>query len=108
MKTVSYRMDESVLALVDTLKIRGFGTSATDVVKKAIVFAATAKPGAIAEAWVAWLAEAAKEDVVPIVAVPEHEPAVVLTPEPACEVCGDAFAAGNTRFCAAHVPAIED
>ena len=107
-KTVSYRMDESVLALVDTLKIRGFGTSATDVVKKAIVFSATAKPGELAEAWVAWLASGVKEEAAPAVVVKEEAPVVAAEPEPACEVCGDQLAAGNSRFCAAHRPAIED
>ena len=100
MKAVSYRLDESVIAIVDTMKIRGFGVSSTDVVRKAIVYAAGAKPGELAEAWVEWLA---KETVVEQEV--KQEPAA---PEPACEVCGDALASGNTRFCAAHRPAIED
>ena len=100
MKAVSYRLDENVIAIVDTMKIRGFGVSSTDVVRKAIVYAARAKPGELAEAWVEWLA---KEPVVEPAA--KQEPAA---PEPACEVCGDAFASGNTRYCAAHRPAIED
>lgn len=100
MKAVSYRLDDGVIAIVDTMKIRGFGVSSTDVVRKAIVYAAGAKPGELAEAWVEWLE---KESFVEHEA--KQEPAA---PVPACEICGAAFASGNTRFCAEHKPTIED
>ena len=109
MKTVSYRIESDILALIDTWKVRGFGNSATDVVRRAVVVAAGSKPGEWAEAWAEWR----KPDIVvaPVVVeekVVTEEMAEVIeepaAPIPQCEECGDAFAPGNDRFCELHVP----
>ena len=102
MKAVSYRLDDDVLTLIDALRASGFGNSATDVVRRAVVYASHAKPGEWADAWAEWLDSASER--APVAAVV----AVTAVPVEGCEECGEPKAAGNSRFCEAHVPPFED
>ena len=103
MKAVSYRLDDDVLTLIDALRAGGFGNSATDVVRRAVVYASRVKPGEWADAWAEWLDSASER--APVAAVV----AVTAVPtEPACEICGEPMAQGNSRFCEAHIPPMED
>lgn len=106
MKAVSYRLNEDVIALINTLKIRGFGTSSADVVRKAVCFMAASDPGDVAKEWVGWL-DRMNEAAVPepvVVQIVEPQP----IPTPGCVECGAPFAKGNDRFCDAHVPSLDD
>ena len=100
MPHINIRCDDTVIALLERLQHAGFGKSKTEVVLSGLCLLSESTLVDLAKAKMAALERA------PVVAAKES--AVALPPEPACEVCGDAFASGNTRFCAAHRPAIED
>lgn len=97
MKVVGLRFDSEMVSLIDTLKRKGYGLSVTDVVRRAVVFAANATPGEVADAWATHLEEL---QVVP-------EPVTPAATVPGCEECGAPFAPGNSRFCPAHMPSID-
>ena len=110
MKAVSYRLDEDIIALVKSLAVRGFGSSSADVVRKAVCFMAASDPGAVAKAWVDWIASIPEPQAVPAVVVigVEPEPAATVIPEKTCTICECPLDGESDSFCDLHTPDSRD
>jgi len=107
--TLTVRCDNTVMTLLEQLQYAGFGKTKTDIVLAALDLLSESSLIDLAKARMAKLERAAElgKEVVTVVAKPV-EPAAVPEPDPACEVCGEPLAIGNSRYCVAHIPPMEE